>query len=221
MQVGEMLRSIAWIWKGNAFWMGWNLFLALVPLAIGLIVFRARRHTAAWWLGAAAFLAFLPNAPYVLTDVIHLPRDLRSDPSWVVRLSVLFQYAVFAAAGFLAYTLALRSVVRHLLRAGWSRERVAAVEIVLHALSAAGVYLGRVDRLNSWYVLTRPAEVITSAIASMGSREAVGVMLVTFLVLAPAATMLRWAIDLVADRATIVLSLLVGTRPERSRRACS
>jgi uncharacterized membrane protein len=213
MSVGELLRSIAWVWKGNAFWMGWNLFLALVPLVIGVVVFRARRHTAVWWLGAAAFLAFLPNAPYVLTDVIHMPTDLRSHPSGVVRLSVLFQYAVFAAGGLVAYALALRSVVRHLLRAGWSKERIAVVEITLHALSAAGVYLGRVDRLNSWYVLTQPAEVIASAASSIGSREAVGVMLATFVVLAPTATILRWSIDVVADRASAVLGPLVGKLP--------
>ena len=156
-----------------------------------------------------------------LTDVIHLPTDLRSHPSGVVRLSVLFQYAVFAAAGLVAYALALRSVVHHLLRAGWSERRIAAVEITLHALSAAGVYLGRVDRLNSWYVVTRPAEVVASAASSLGSGEAVGYMLATFVVLAPTATMLRWSIDVAADRASAALSPLVGTRPGRSRRACS
>jgi len=210
------VRSIAWIWKGNVFWMGWNMFLALVPLAIGVVVFRARRHTAMWWLGAGAFLAFLPNAPYVLTDVIHLPGDLRSHPSGIVRLGVLFQYAVFAAGGLVAYALALRSVVRHLLRAGWSTYRIAAVEIALHALSAAGVYLGRVDRLNSWYVLTRPAEVASSTASSMGSSEAVGIMLATFVVLAPLATVLRWSIDAAADRANATIGPLVGAHLDRS-----
>jgi uncharacterized membrane protein len=209
MSMEELVRSIAWIWKGNVFWMGWNMFLALVPLAIGVIVFRARRHTAMWWVGAAAFLAFLPNAPYVLTDVIHLPRDLRSHPSGVVRLSVLFQYAVFASAGILAYALALRSVVHHLLRAGWSERRIAVVEITLHALSAVGVYLGRVDRLNSWYVLTQPGEVVASAASSLGSRAAVGYMLATFVVLAPTATMLRWWIDIAADRTKAAIGPLL------------
>jgi uncharacterized membrane protein len=209
MSMEELVRSIAWIWKGNVFWMGWNMFLALVPLAIGVVVFRARRHTAMWWVGAAAFLAFLPNAPYVLTDVIHLPRDLRSHPSGVVRLSVLFQYAVFAAAGFLAYALALRSVVHHLRRAGWSEHRIAAVEIALHALSAAGVYLGRVDRLNSWYVLTRPAEVVASTSSSLGSGEALVYMLATFVVLAPAATILRLSIDVAAGRTKAAIGPLL------------
>jgi len=221
MPVEELVRTVGWIWKGNVFWMGWNMFLALVPLAIGVVVFRARRHTAMWWVGGAAFIAILPNAPYVLTDVIHLPRDLRSHPSGVVRLSVLFQYAVFAAAGLLAYALALRSVVRHLLRAGWSERRIAAVEITLHALSAAGVYLGRVDRLNSWYLLTRPAEVVASTASSLGSRAALVYMAATFVVLAPTATVLRLSIDAAAERAAAVLSPLAGTRPGRSRRACS
>jgi uncharacterized membrane protein len=201
----ELVRALAWVWRGNLFWMGWNLFLALVPLAIGVVVFRARRHNLVWWLGALAFLAFLPNAPYVLTDVIHLPRDLRSHPSTIVQLGVLAQYALFAAAGLLAYALAFRSVVHHLARAGWSTARISGVELGLHALSAAGVYLGRVDRMNSWYVVTRPAEVLTSALSSIGSVEAVAVMAAVFVVLAPTTTLLRWSLDVAAGRVLVLV----------------
>jgi uncharacterized membrane protein len=50
--------------------------LALVPLGLALVVFRPRaRLRVAWWIGAGLFVAFLPNAPYVLTDLVHLGRD--------------------------------------------------------------------------------------------------------------------------------------------------
>ncbi len=71
-------HEAAVVLAGNARWMGWNLLLALVPLALALLLFRGRRErTALWWLGTAAFVAFLPNAPYVMTDVIHLFTDVR------------------------------------------------------------------------------------------------------------------------------------------------
>jgi uncharacterized membrane protein len=205
-----VLHSIAGAWKGNASWMGWNLFLAAIPVVIGVVVFRARRHTLLWWLGAGAFIAFLPNAPYVLTDIVHLPGDLHDHPGRIVRLGVVFQYATFAAGGLLLYALALRSVVRHLLRAGWSRWVVAGSEIGLHALSCAGVYLGRVNRLNSWYLVTQPHNVVASASSSVGSREAVGVMLATFVILAPVTTMVRWAIDEISVRTTAVIDRFVA-----------
>src|SRR6266496_738859 len=54
----------------NVGWMGWNAFLALVPLVLARVLFghRPRRR---WVLitGGAVFVAFLPNAPYVLSLV--------------------------------------------------------------------------------------------------------------------------------------------------------
>lgn len=200
MGTDELLSAITDVWRANAWWMGWNLFLALVPLAIGLVIFRAHRHTPAWWFGVAAFVAFLPNAPYVLTDVIHLPDDVRAHPDGVVVLGVLPLYLGFIATGLLAYALALRCLTAHLARAGWSARRVVAVEIGLHALSAVGVYLGRVPRLNSWDLVTRPADVMTTAAASATSLFTVAAVVAVFVVLVPTTTLLRWSVDAVADR---------------------
>ena len=54
-------------------WMAWNLTLALVAVALAVWLFRVERpRTVGWWVGFGAFALFLPNAPYVLTDLIHL-----------------------------------------------------------------------------------------------------------------------------------------------------
>src|SRR4051812_34793849 len=53
----------------------WNLWLAWVPLLVALLLYAAyrRRHTLAELLAlGAAWLVFLPNAPYMLTDFVHL-----------------------------------------------------------------------------------------------------------------------------------------------------
>src|SRR5215813_31019 len=78
----------AWRWHGH--WMAWNTGLAAVPLVLALLLFRqGRRRTVPWWAGAVAFVAFLPNAPCVLTDVVHLLGDLRrSDGTDAERLVV-------------------------------------------------------------------------------------------------------------------------------------
>src|SRR5215208_4421159 len=120
------------MWAGNAPFMAWNLTLALV-------------------LGLVAFLAFLPNAPYVLSDVVHLADDVRVTRSdTVVVAGVLPQYAAFFLAGLLAYVVALGDLTRWLARRGWDWVRVVAVELAVHAVCAVGVYLGRIPRFNSW-----------------------------------------------------------------------
>jgi uncharacterized membrane protein len=60
--------------KVGGVWLGWNLFLAAIPLgwsyafAWSLANKRSLIAVASFLL----WLLFLPNAPYILTDLIHL-----------------------------------------------------------------------------------------------------------------------------------------------------
>lgn len=82
--------------------MVWNTWLALIPLTLADYLFhRNSQRTALWWLGALVFIAFLPNAPYVLTDIIHLIEDIRYGYSmWIVALVLVPQYLLFMLIGF-------------------------------------------------------------------------------------------------------------------------
>lgn len=67
------------LYTGGAAHLGlvWNLFLAWIPLwlAIPMLWLEPRRgwRGMAVWLGLGClWLLFLPNAPYLLTDLIHL-----------------------------------------------------------------------------------------------------------------------------------------------------
>jgi uncharacterized membrane protein len=189
-------RQVLEIWAGNADFMAWNLTLALVPVGIGAVLFRRRHTSPLWWLGLAAFLAFLPNAPYVLSDVIHLAddvRDTRSDT--VVVAGILPQYAAFFLAGLLAYVVALRELTSWLLVRGWDRLRVVAVELAVHAACAVGVYLGRVPRFNSWDLVTRPDAVATTAAEHLSDRYPVALVAATFVVLVVSSVVLRALLD--------------------------
>ena len=57
----------------------WNLFLACVPLASSRALTAARRRGASPWTQGVllgVWLLFLPNAPYIVTDLVHLsPRS--------------------------------------------------------------------------------------------------------------------------------------------------
>src|SRR6266436_9736909 len=58
----------------------WNLTLAWVPLVLAVLLYAAyrHRHTRIELVAiGAAWLVFLPNAPYVLTDFVHLGQSHR------------------------------------------------------------------------------------------------------------------------------------------------
>jgi uncharacterized membrane protein len=146
---------------GNT-WMVWNLWLALVPAALALALFTpTARRGAIWWLGALAFAAFLPNAPYVLTDVIHMRADVRAaSDSAPMTLAVLGAYAAFVVAGFAAYAFSVLRFIDYLRASGVGRVGLISAELGVHALATVGIVLGRVFRFNSWDLVAQPGEVI-------------------------------------------------------------
>lgn len=182
----------------NAGWMGWNAFLALVPLMLARYLFG--RHERPRWLlvtGGAVFVAFLPNAPYVLTDVLHLPRDLHYVNGWVAA-AVLGQYLCLFAIGFVAYVLSLVRLERWLTDHGVSRRAVLVTDLSLHALCAVGIVLGRVFRLNSWDLVTNPGGLVD--LVRVPQPRTVLVLFVLFTLLAAGAALAR-ALPAIMDRA--------------------
>jgi uncharacterized membrane protein len=128
----------------------WNLTLAWIPmlLAIVLVVaYRLRRSAYELLAVGAAWLLFLPNAPYVLTDFIHLGRHHR-----MYDTIVLGSFAVTGLALGFASLLLVQLVVTRAAGAllGWT------TAVVSLFFASVGVYLGRVVRLNSWDAIQRP-----------------------------------------------------------------
>ena len=130
----------------------WNLFLAWVPLFIALGLLRAgmRSSNRSFWSWAVVWLLFFPNAPYLLTDLIHLPPPHRS--SWWTELVL---HLLFAMSGLVAGFLSLRWMQRLVTdRHGVTVGRIAAVCAIV--LAGLGLYIGRVERWNSWDVVVNP-----------------------------------------------------------------
>lgn len=181
--VNQMIVAGALL-RHNSRWMSWNLFLAFIPLALSVWLFRRRRsRSLLWWLGLLVFVAFLPNAPYVLTDVIHLIEDIRAGYSvWMITLVVIPLYFLFTVAGFEAYVLSLINVGYYLHRQGKS-QWILTVELLLHALSAIGIYLGRFKRFNSWDFITQLDNLTDTVLDDLAQKRPVLLILVTFLII--------------------------------------
>ena len=141
------------------FHMGLDIALAVIPFLLALILFRRGLHLPEliWWPLLAVFILFLPNAPYILTDVIHFVAKVRVTPPlplWAMSL-LLLEYIVYFIFGMECFTLSMmlwgRSLKRHN-KGGL----ILPIEFTILSLSAFGIYLGRVDRLNSWSIVTDP-----------------------------------------------------------------
>jgi uncharacterized membrane protein len=144
------------------FFMLWNLYLAAIPTALALVLFRGpARIGPGWWVTFVAWLLFLPNAPYVLTDVVHMADDLRGARSDGHVYAVLVTYAVFAAAGLVSYVVSMQHFRRFLHRVVPGRS-VAPILVAVHGLCVIAMYLGRIVRLNSWDAVLAPGTVLAS-----------------------------------------------------------
>jgi uncharacterized membrane protein len=149
----------------------WNLFLAGIPYGVSLLSAALDRsgwrgRGVALLLLSAPWLAFLPNAPYLVTDLLHL-RTVTSVPVWYDAA----MFASFAWAGVLAGVASLETMRKLLAsRVGAMPSYAASLGVI--GLSALGIYLGRVVRLNSWDLALRPERVLLKTWAAVHSREA-------------------------------------------------
>ncbi|MBE9094009.1 DUF1361 domain-containing protein [Tychonema sp. LEGE 07203] len=159
--------------------------ITIALMALDIWVLRQRGvRSLRWWGGFFWFIAFLPNAPYVLTDIIHLIRQIKEGNSvWIVTLALIPQYLAFMLAGFGAYVLSVMNLGYYLKQQGWGRF-ILATEMIIHALSAIGIYLGRFIRFNSWDILTNPDALVNTVMNDLIGKRPVLVMAATFVVIA-------------------------------------
>lgn len=135
--------------------LGWNLVLAWVPLGLSLVLIGGwgQRRLARWTLVGAWFL-FFPNAPYMVTDLIHL-RPRTPVPLWFDAV-MIFSFAMTALClAFVSLFIVHRVVEQRRGRwVGWSFVGL------ISLFTGFGVYLGRFQRWNSWDPVVRPGEIL-------------------------------------------------------------
>ena len=155
---------VFWTEQPEYLFLVWNLFLAWVPYVCALAIRELHRRRAgalallplfALWLG------FLPNAPYLVTDFIHL-RYRASAPLWFDAVML----ASFAWAGVGLGAVSLRSCT-HVVRVRGGAWAAAAFVPLASLATGFGVYLGRFVRLNTWDVATKPGTVLVQVLSPL------------------------------------------------------
>lgn len=176
-----MFTTVISILRGNIYWMSWNLYLAFVPLALSVILFRTRQpHSWVWWILLLIFFAFLPNAPYLLTDIIHaIDLSRMSQSIWLTLCLIMPVYLLIIFIGFESYVLSVTNLGNYLKRRGWESWVIAA-ELLTHGLCAIGIYLGRFLRFNSWDLITHPDHLLISISKVLANTEQLLITAVAF-----------------------------------------
>lgn len=168
----------------------WNLFLAWIPFgaALGVEALDAKRRRLAALCVGGLWLLFLPNAPYLVSDLTHFENG--SPTPWLD----LARLVSFAWAGCLLAVLSLR-VVHRVVQRRLGAPTAWIVVVAATVASGFGVVLGRFSRLNSWEALTAPRTVVAELVAvrddvrSLAMAVFFAVLLLTiYAALAPSAT---------------------------------
>lgn len=177
--LNQLDSAFANIYSG---WILWNLFLALIPLMLSFWLFRRRSDARSWgwWGGFLVYLAFLPNAPYLLTDIIHLIRGVRLGIPVVLLVLIFIPLHVLAIVmGFEAYVLALINQIQYMRRQGL-RYLVTWSELITHGLCAVGIFLGRFRRYNSWDLVVDPQTIFLQTLDDLTSKRPVAAIIITW-----------------------------------------
>lgn len=141
----------------------WNLVLAWIPFGFAVVaqnwLKRGEPTVVAGWLALAAWLVFFPNAPYILTDLIHF-KHAQMVTWWYDLILVL----AFAATGLMLGLASLKIV--HKAVATYAGEvRGWQFALLSCMLCGFGIYLGRFQRYNTWDVLTNPGDIAIDILA--------------------------------------------------------
>ena len=152
--VGRMIYGESWHYSNLI----WNLFLAWIPYFFSLFAaWIDRVFHKKWWLllpPAALWLIFFPNAPYIVTDFLHLAYR-PPIPLWY-DIGLLATYAWTGCFLAIASLRTMQYLVGKYLGRFVSWLFVGAVL----TLSGFGIYLGRFGRFNSWDLFFQPKDVI-------------------------------------------------------------
>ncbi|MEO6166905.1 MAG: DUF1361 domain-containing protein [Chitinophagales bacterium] len=135
----------------------WNLFLAWLPFLFSYWAytryFSGGKHISAV-LPGFLWLLFFPNAPYIITDLIHL-QERTGIPMW-------FDAALVFTFAFTGLILGLSSLymIHRVLQNAFSVWKAWLMIMVIIAMSGYGIYIGRILRWNSWDLSTHPIPLI-------------------------------------------------------------
>lgn len=163
-----------------------NLILGWMPLFVALWASKQNSKTKLLFI-TILWLLFFPNAPYIITDFIHLYPG--NNPLYWIYLCYLFIFALTSLACGLVSLYWMQQV--------WKRVYSQATYYLFFGgslmLSGYGIFLGRMGRWNSWDVIVQPKQLLINILLSTHNKEA-WLMTVEFSALMMVCYLLFWGL---------------------------
>ena len=162
----------------------WNLFLAWFPFLISLFIVSINNGYQGGFkrfilmLSGIMWLLFLPNAPYMITDYIHL-----NVYNYYIPDSAYYQFnsdyiiwydlILISLFAWLAYFLGFLSIyilqkiimVKYHIHLSWL------FVFLVSLLTGFGIFLGRFFRLNSWDLLFSPIDLLSELLLILDTKS--------------------------------------------------
>lgn len=152
--------------------LAWNLFLALIPWWISNYLKQKETLQIKHIPLLGAWLLFIPNSPYILTDLFHLkPRPYL--PLWFDLVLVLS----FALIGMIVFLKSLKDMFS-ILKVHVNPMLFALLIPIVFWLIAFGLYLGRYLRFNSWNVMNHPFQLMRQSFDILFEKDTIGFTLI-------------------------------------------
>jgi uncharacterized membrane protein len=135
----------------------WNLFLAVVPLYFSGLLLKQHTFNYKSILLLGLWLLFIPNAPYLITDIFHF-EERPPVPMWFDLVLV----SSGAWNGILIFMISLYRIEKFL-KLVCNSKFINSLIIFLLVLCGYGIYIGRYMRYNSWDVVTKPISILRTS----------------------------------------------------------
>jgi Predicted membrane protein len=199
-KVKNILRCITavyfiWIIFGgniDKLFMVWNVILAWVPLELTTLICTIKVKNSSYKLIKytvpllwVLWLIFYPNAPYIITDFIHIstndyymlnpnyipystqPRILFND-----NIGIWIDFINIAIGVWIGYMLGFISLYinQELVKEKYNKIISFVFVAVVQLLSGFAIYIGRFSRWNSWDLIANPGNIITIIMSSINTK---------------------------------------------------
>ena len=152
--VGLIVFRIIYWGKLTFLFFTWNLFLAAIPLLLSRLLIHFYKINLKALLILCAWIVFLPNAPYLITDIVHFAER--------PPVSKWYDLLLVTSAAWNGLMLGVVSLmqVEDFLQKHLSTWKIKIIMGCAIFACSFGIYLGRFLRYNSWDVLTDPSDLV-------------------------------------------------------------
>ncbi len=139
----------------------WNIFLAWLPFTLSRQI--NSRHPLSWrnYVLLTLWLLFLPNAPYIITDLMHI-KHIKDMPIYFDLILIL----TTALQGLVYFYVSIY-IVKNRMICHMSKTVNNIFIPAVFILSGWGIYLGRYSRYNSWDIVTKPNRILNDLFQSI------------------------------------------------------